>query len=171
MPGSTPELRTSRAPREQCSWGTTPIANKVVGRLGAWVRIGEGRGGKRLDFVCSRVPTVYSVLTMAPTTALTTAPRCQYVSVVSVTLTLVSGHVVVSGLVWGVRGVFGEFSTHSSDRISVRLNPLALQSGSTQVSSLSPDPRDPHTKPEPRRTPRVVSAVSPRGPKDFKQAS
>ena len=62
-------------------------------------------------------PAVYSVLTTAPTTALTTAPPAVYVSVLSVTLTLVSGHVVVSGLVWGVRGVFGEFSTHSSDRI------------------------------------------------------
>ena len=146
VPGSTPELRTSRAPREQCSWGTTPIANKVVGRLGAWVRIGEGRGGKRLDFVCSRVPTT------APTTALTTlnGPPAVYVSVVSVTLTLVSGHVVVSGLVWGVRGVFGEFSTHSSDRI---LASIWFDSGYLYRFRPLPFPHSPAGIPTHTRTP------------------
>ena len=101
-------------------------------------------------------PAVYSVLTTAPTTALTTAPPAVYVSVLSVTLTLVSGHVVVSGLVWGVRGVFGEFSTHSSDRISVNLVRLRFR-------SFPHSPGIPTHTPEPRRTPRVVSAVHPRG--------
>ena len=101
-------------------------------------------------------PAVYSVLTTAPTTALTTAPPAVYVSVLSVTLTLVSGHVVVSGLVWGVRGVFGEFSTQNSDQI---LASIWFDSGFVPFPI---PPGSPHT-PEPRRTPRVVSAVSPRG--------